>query len=152
MRFVIFRKADAETEAEQGPGNGGNPAEMEALIAQMMAYNEEMAKAGVMIGGDGLMPSRRGARVKFSGGKPTVIDGPFAEAKELVAGYTLIQCASREEAIEWLKKWPPLDGHGNVELELRQIYEAEDFGDAFTPELREQSDRVGALEKQNLTR
>jgi hypothetical protein len=152
MRFVIFRKADAETEAEQGPAEGGNAAEMEALIAQMMAYNEAMAKAGVMIGGDGLMPSRRGAKIKFSGGKPTVIDGPFAEAKELVAGYTLIQCASREEAIEWAKKWPALDGHGNVELELRQIYEAEDFGDALTPELREQSDRVGALEQQNRKR
>ena len=147
MRFVIFRKADAETEAEQGPG-GEHPAN-EALIAQMMAYNEEMAKAGVLIGGDGLMPSSRGLKVKFSGGKPKVIDGPFTEAKELVAGYTLIQVNSREEAIEWLKKWPPLDGHGNVELELRQIYEAEDFGEAFTPELQAQSDRVRTLEEKN---
>lgn len=145
MRFVIFRKADAETEAEQGPGLNVD----EALIAQMMAYNEELAKAGVLLGGDGLMPSRRGVKVKFNGGKPTVIDGPFAEAKELVAGYTLIQCASREEAIEWLKKWPVLDGHGNVELELRQIYEAEDFGEAFTPELRAQSDRVWAQGEKN---
>lgn len=150
MRFVIFRKADAETEAEQGPAVGGNAEHMEALIGQMMAFNEEMAKAGVLIGGDGLMPSSRGLKVKFNGGKPTVIDGPFAEAKELVAGYTLIQVNSREEAVEWLKKWPPLDAHGNVELELRQIYEAEDFGEAFTPELREQSDRIGALEEQNL--
>ena len=146
MRFMIIRKADVETEAESGPGDGAS----EALIAQMMAYNEEMAKAGVMIGGDGLMPSSRGARIKFSSGKPTVIDGPFAEAKELVAGYTLIRVASREEALEWVKKWPPLDGHGNVELELRQIYEAEDFGDAFTPELQEQSERVGALQEKNL--
>ena len=152
MRFVIFRKADAETEAEQGLADGGNAQEMEALIAQMMAYNEEMATAGVMIGGDGLMPSSRGLKVKFSGGKPTVIDGPFAEAKELVAGYTLIQVNSREEAIEWLKKWPPLDAHGNVELELRQIYEAEDFGEAFTPELQEQSNRVGVLNEKNKTR
>lgn len=149
MRFMIIRKADAETEAESGPADGGNPAEMEALMAQMMSYNEEMAKAGVLVGGDGLAPSSRGARISFSGGKPTVVDGPFAEAKELVAGYTLIQVASKAEAIEWVKKWPPLDGHGNVQLELRQIYEAEDFGDAFTPELREQYDRVGQLEQKN---
>lgn len=145
MRFVVFRKADAETEAEQGPAADID----EALIAQMMAYNEELAKAGVLLGGDGLMPSRRGVKIKFNGGKPTVIDGPFAEAKELVAGYTLIRCASREEAIEWLKKWPPLDGHGNVELELRQVYEAEDFGPSFTPELREQNERVRQLEGKN---
>ena len=149
MRFMIIRKADAETEAEQQGGVGGNAEETEALIAQMMAYNEEMAKAGVLIGGDGLMPSSRGLKVKFSGGKPRIIDGPFTEAKELVAGYTLIQVNSREEAIEWLKKWPPLDGHGNVELELRQIYEAEDFGEAFTPELQAQSDRVRTLEEKN---
>ena len=150
MRFVIFRKADAETEAEAGPGLNGP--EMEALLTQMMAYNEAMAKAGVLIGGDGLMPSSRGLKVKFTGGKPKVIDGPFTEAKELVAGYTLIEVASREEAIEWLKKWPPLDGHGNVELELRQIYEAEDFGDALTPELRAQNERLRTLEEQNLKR
>lgn len=149
MRFMIIRKADAETEAESGPADGGNAEEMQALIAQMMAYNEEMAKAGVMIGGDGLAPSSRGARISFKDGQPTVVDGPFAEAKELVAGYTLIQVASKAEAIEWVKKWPPLDGHGNVQLELRQIYEAEDFGDAFTPELREQSERVGQLEEKN---
>ncbi|RYE88401.1 MAG: YciI family protein [Hyphomicrobiales bacterium] len=148
MRFVIFRKADAETEAELGPGGMQGP-EVEALMAQMLAYNEEMAKAGVLLGGDGLMPSSRGLKVKFSGGKPTVIDGPFAEAKELVAGYTLIEVASREEAIAWLKKWPPLDAHGHVELELRQIYEAEDFGEAFTPELREQNERIRALEGKN---
>lgn len=148
MRFVIFRKADAETEAETGPGLNG-PA-TEALVNQMMAYNEEMAKAGVLIGGDGLMPSSRGLKVKFANGKPTFIDGPFAEAKELVAGYTLIEVASREEAIEWLKKWPPLDGHGNVELELRQVYELEDFGNV--PGLRETNDRVRALEEQNLKR
>jgi hypothetical protein len=149
MRFVIFRKADAETEAEQQGGVGGNAEETEALIAQMMAYNEEMAKAGVLIGGDGLMPSSRGLKVKFDGGKPRIIDGPFTEAKELVAGYTLIQVGSREEAIEWLKKWPPLDGHGNVELELRQIYEAEDFGEAFTPELQAQNEHVRQLEEKN---
>lgn len=145
MRFMIIRKADAETEAETGAADGVT----EALIAQMMAYNEEMAKAGVMIGGDGLMPSSRGYRIKFKNGEPTVIDGPFTEAKELIAGYTLIKVKSREEALEWVKRWPKLDGHGNVELELRQIYEAEDFGEALTPELRAQSDRVAALEEKN---
>jgi hypothetical protein len=149
MRFVIFRKADAETEAEANPGGFNNPQEMEALIAQMMAYNEELAKAGVLVGGDGLMPSSRGVKVKFTDGRPKVIDGPFSEAKELVAGYTLIEVGSREEAIEWLKKWPPLDGHGNVELELRQIYEAADFGEAFTPELQAQNERIRGLEKNN---
>jgi hypothetical protein len=147
MRFVVFRKADAETEAEQGP-TGDHPA-TEALIGQMLAYNEELIKAGVMIGGDGLMPSSRGAKVKFTNGTPRVIDGPFAEAKELVAGYALWECASREEAIEWLKKWPVLDGHGNVELELRQVYTAEDFGDAFTPELRAKDQELRGLEQQN---
>ena len=140
MRFMIIRKADAETEAESGPADGVS----QELLAQMMSYNEEMAKAGVLIGGDGLMPSSRGARIQFKGGKPTVIDGPFAEAKELVAGYTLIQVGSRQEALDWVKKWPPLDGHGHVELELRQIYEAEDFN--MTPEIVEQTERVRDLE------
>ncbi len=143
MRFMIIRKADAETEAESGPADGVS----QELLAQMMSYNEEMAKAGVLVGGDGLMPSSRGARIQFKGGKPTVIDGPFAEAKELVAGFTLIKVASREEALEWVKKWPSLDGHGNVELELRQVYEAEDFN--MTPEIVEQTERVRSLEAQN---
>ena len=146
MRFMIIRKADAETEAESRPGDGVS----QELLAQMMSYNEEMAKAGVLIGGDGLMPSSRGARIQFKGGKPTVIDGPFAEAKELVAGYTLIQVGSREEALDWVKKWPPLDGHGHVELELRQIYEAEDFN--MTPEIVEQTERVRDLEDKNQQR
>lgn len=146
MRFMIIRKADAETEAESRPGDGVS----QELLAQMMSYNEEMAKAGVLIGGDGLMPSSRGARIQFKGGKPTVIDGPFAEAKELVAGYTLIQVGSREEALDWVKKWPPLDGHGHVELELRQIYEAEDF--TMTPEIVEQTERVRDLEDKNQQR
>jgi hypothetical protein len=143
MRFMIIRKADAETEAETNPAEGVS----QELLSQMMSYNEEMAKAGVLLGGDGLMPSSKGFRIKFKGGKPTVVDGPFAEAKELVAGYTLIQVASREEALEWVKKWPSLDGHGEVELELRQIYEAEDFN--MTPEIVEQTERVRALEEQN---
>lgn len=143
MRFMIIRKADAETEAETNPAEGVS----QELLSQMMSYNEEMAKAGVLIGGDGLMPSSRGFRIKFKGGKPTVVDGPFAEAKELVAGYTLIQVGSREEALEWVKKWPPLDGHGEVELELRQIYESDDFG--MTPEIVEQTERVRVLKEQN---
>jgi hypothetical protein len=146
MRFMIIRKADAETEAESRPGDGVS----QELLAQMMSYNEEMAKAGVLIGGDGLMPSSRGARIQFKGGKPTVTDGPFAEAKELVAGYTLIQVGSRQEALDWVKKWPPLDGHGHVELELRQIYEAEDF--TMTPEIVEQTERVRDLEDKNQQR
>ena len=146
MRFMIIRKADAETEAESRPGDGVS----QELLAQMMSYNEEMAKAGVLIGGDGLLPSSRGARIQFKGGKPTVIDGPFAEAKELVAGYTLIQVGSRQEALDWVKKWPPLDGHGHVELELRQIYEAEDF--TMTPEIVEQTERVRDLEDKNQQR
>jgi PhnB protein len=120
MRFMIIRKADAETEA------GAKASE--ALIEAMASYNEEMLNAGVLRGGDGLHPSARGARVKFAGGTPMVTDGPFTEAKELIAGYTMIEVASREEAIEWMKRWPPLDGHGNVELELRQVYELEELG------------------------
>jgi hypothetical protein len=132
MRFMIIRKADEETEAGVLPS--------EALLGAMMRYNEEMVKAGVMLAGDGLQPSSKGARVKFTGGKPAVIDGPFAETKELVAGFTMIQVKSREEALEWLKRWPVEDANGEVELELRQVYEAEDFGDEFTPELRKLED------------
>ena len=121
MRFVIIRKADAETEA-------GVKASEELIVA-MAQYNEEMVKAGVMVGGDGLHPTSRGARVRFSNGTPLVTDGPFTEAKELVAGFTLIQVASKEEAIEWMKRWPTVDGHGNVELELRQLYELEELGE-----------------------
>jgi len=136
MRFLIIRKADASTEAEDMP--------TEELFAQMGAYMQEMAKAGVLLSGDGLMPSRKGARVKFHGGKPTVTDGPFAETKELVAGFSIIEVASRDEAIAWVKKWPPLDGNGEVEIEIRQIYEADDFGEAFTPELREREEKMRA--------
>lgn len=122
MRFMIIRKADKQTEAEP------TPLPSEALLAAMGKYNEQLVRAGAMLDGAGLRPSRQGARVKFSGGKPTVIDGPFGEARELMAGYTLIQAKSREEAIEWVKRWPPLDGDGEVELEIRQLYELEDFG------------------------
>jgi hypothetical protein len=136
MRFMIIRKADAETEAGVMPS--------EQLIAAMMKYNEELVKAGAMLAGEGLQPSSKGARVKFSGGKPAVIDGPFTETKELIAGFTMIQAKSREEAIEWVKRWPAIDGHGEAEIEIRQVFEAEDFGAEFTPELREQEERLRA--------
>ena len=132
MRFVIIRKADPDTEAGAMPTR--------ELVTAMMKYNAEMVNAGVMTGGDGLKPSARGARISFSRGRPTVTDGPFAEAKELVAGFTLINAASLEEAIEWAKRWPVEDGNGNVQLEIRELYEADDFGDEFTDEIRQQEE------------
>ena len=134
MRFMIFRMADKDTEAGVMP--------TEELFAVMGSYMEEMHKAGIVRGGEGLQPTSKGVRLKFSKGKPTVIDGPFAESKELVAGYLIIEVPSREEAIRWMKRWPALDAGGNVTLEIRQIYEAEDFGEAFTPELREREERM----------
>ena len=134
MRFLIIRKADKNTEAGVMPS--------EPLLADMMNYNEQMVKAGVLLAGEGLRPSSKGARITFSGGKPTVIDGPFAETKELIAGYTMIQVKSKEEAIEWVKRWPARDGNGEVELELRQVFEAADFGPEFTPELKQQAQQV----------
>jgi len=136
MRFLIIRKADAETEGDDVP--------TPELFKKMGDYMEEMAAAGVLLSGEGLKPSREGARVKFHGGKPTIIDGPFAETKELVAGFSIIQVASRDEAIAWVKKWPQLDGHGEVEVEIRPIYEAEDFDEAFTPEERQREERMRA--------
>ena len=120
MRFMIIRKADAETEA------GAEPTE--ELITAMLAYNQRMIDAGVFIDGAGLKQSARGARVSFSNGKPMVTDGPFAEAKELVAGFSILEVKSREEAIEWVKDWPPLDGHGNAQIEIRELFSASDFG------------------------
>jgi hypothetical protein len=134
MRFMIIRKADKDTEAGTLPSG--------QLLADMTKYNEAMVKAGVMTGGEGLKPSSQGARIKFSGGKPTVIDGPFAETKELIAGFTMIDVKSREEALDWVKRWPPSDGHGAVELELRPVFEAEDFGAEFTPEMRAAEERL----------
>ena len=134
MRFMIIRKADKATEAGEMPS--------EELLTAMIKYNEEMIQAGVMLAGEGLQPSVKGARIKFSGGKPTVLDGPFAETKELIAGFTMIQVKSKQEALEWVKRWPPLDAGGGVELELRQVFEAEDFGDELTPELREAEERL----------
>ncbi|MEO8881046.1 MAG: YciI family protein [Gemmatimonadaceae bacterium] len=120
MRFMIIRKADEETEASMMP--------TQELIDSMMAYNGEMIKAGVLIDGAGLQASSKGARISFANGKPTVTDGPFAEAKELVAGFTIIDVKSKDEAIAWVKRWPQLDGHGSVQLELRQLFMPEDFG------------------------
>jgi hypothetical protein len=145
MRFMVLVKASEESEAEDSPmGLPENAEANEKLMREMGNYNEELVKAGVMLAGDGLYPSRKGVRVRFEGSKRTVIDGPFAETKELVAGYWIWQCKSREEAIEWLKR-APFDG--GTEIELRQIYETEDFAkdmEGFTPELKEQELRLRA--------
>jgi hypothetical protein len=127
---MVIVKADKNSEAGVLPD--------QKLLAEMGKFNEELAKAGVMLAGEGLQASSKGARVRFSGGKRTVIDGPFAETKELVAGFWLWQVKSLEEAIEWLKRAP----FDDTEVEIRQVFEAEDFGEAFTPELREQEERV----------
>ena len=130
MRFMILRKADPQTEAGAMP--------TEEMLTVMGNYMKEISDAGVLIAGEGLKPSSQSARVKFTNGKARVIDGPFAEAKELVAGYLLLEAASMEEAIGWAKKWPALDAEGNVELEIRPLFEEDDFGEEFTPELRKQ--------------
>jgi len=133
MRFMVLVKADANSEAGVMPS--------EDLLARMGEYNEEMVKAGVMLAGEGLHPSSKGSRVRFSGEERSVIDGPFAETKELIAGYWLIQVKSLDEAIEWVKRCPnPMEGES--EIEIRQVFEEEDFGEEFTPELREQEQRI----------
>ena len=135
MRFMILIKATKDSEAGVMPS--------EQLLTEMGKFNEELVKAGVMLAGEGLHPSSKGARVRFSGGKRTVIDGPFAETKELLAGFWLWQVKSKEEAIEWVKRCP--NPHNEeTEVEIRQIFEAEDFGAEFTPELREQEERIRA--------
>ena len=135
MRFMVLVKATKDSEAGKMPD--------EKLLAEMGKYNEELVKAGIMLAGEGLHPSSRGVRVRFSGAKRTVVDGPFTETKELVAGFWIWQVKSKEEAIEWLKRCPnPMPG--DSEIELRQIFEAEDFGAAMTPELREQDSRLRA--------
>ena len=131
MRFMVLVKANKDSEAGVMPS--------QELLAEMGKFNEELAKAGVMLAGEGLQPSSKGTRVKFSGNKRTVTDGPFAETKELVAGYWLWQVRSKEEAIEWLKRAPFREGEV---VEIRQVFEAEDFGAEFTPELREQEERI----------
>lgn len=135
MRFMIIVKASPESEAGKMPS--------EKLLADMGKYNEELVKAGVMLAGEGLHPSSKGVRVQFSGNKRTVVDGPFAETKELIAGFWLIQVKSKEEAIEWVRRCPnPMES--DSEIEIRQVFEAEDFGAEFTPELREQEERLRA--------
>lgn len=135
MRFMVMVKATVDSE------NGVLPSE--ELLTAMGKYNEELARAGIMLAGEGLQPSSKGARVRFSGSTRTVIDGPFAETKELVAGFWLWKVKSREEAIEWVKRCPnPMPG--DSEIEIRQVFEAEDFGEQFTPELKEQAERTYA--------
>ena len=135
MKFMILLKANKTTEAGVLPD--------EKLLTEMGKYNEELVKAGVLLAAEGLQPSSKGARVKFSGTKRTVIDGPFIEAKDLIAGFWLFQVKSKEEAIEWVKRCPnPTDGE--AEIEIRQVYEAEDFGDQLTPELKAQEERLRA--------
>ena len=135
MRFMVIVKASKDSEAGKMPS--------EEMLGAMAKFNEEMVKAGIMLDGNGLQPSSKGARIRFSGPKRTVIDGPFAETKELVAGNWIIQVKSKEEAIEWMKRCPnPMEG--DSEIEIRQVFEADDFGAEFTPELREQEERLRA--------
>jgi hypothetical protein len=133
MRFMVIVKADKNSEAGVLPDK--------KILTDMGNYNEQLVKAGVMLAGEGLHPSSKGARVKFSDGKQTVIDGPFTESKELIAGFWLWQVKSKDEAIEWLKRAP---FGGGAEIEVRQVFEADDFGAEFTPELREQEERLRA--------
>jgi hypothetical protein len=133
MKFMVMVKANKDTEAGVLPS--------EELLTKMGKYNEELVKAGVLLAAEGLQPSSKGARVRFSAEKRTVIDGPFTEAKELIAGFWIFQVKSKEEAIEWVKRCPnPLEGES--EIEIRQVYEASDFGPEFTPELREAEERM----------
>ena len=131
MRFMVFVPGDEASERGEMPSTD--------LLEQMTAYNEELVKAGVMIGGDGLKPTSEAVKVRFDGGDKTVIDGPFTESKEIISGYWIWECSSREEAIEWLKR-APFDG--GTEIQLRPVFEMEDFDEALTPELREKQDRL----------
>ena len=134
MRFMIIVKATKDSEAGVMPSK--------QLLAEMGKFNEALVKAGVMLAGEGLQPSSKGARIRFSGSKRTVIDGPFAETKELIAGYWIWQVKSKQEAIEWVKRCPnPMPGEDS-EIEIRQVFEAEDFGSEFSPELREQEEHL----------
>jgi hypothetical protein len=136
MRFMVIVKATKNSEAGILP--------TKELLAQMGAFNEELSKAGVMLAGEGLQPSSKGARVKFSGSKRTVVDGPFPETKELVAGFWMWKVKSKQEAIEWVKRCPhPMPGE-DAEIEIRQVFEAEDFGEEFTPEMRKQEELLRA--------
>ncbi|MCP9339084.1 YciI family protein [Stutzerimonas xanthomarina] len=135
MRFMVMIKANRDTEAGVMPS--------EDVLAAMGHYNEELVNAGVMLGGEGLHPSIRGARVRFSEGRTTVVDGPFVETRELIAGYWISQTGSLQETIDWVKRCPA-SATGNSEIEIRQIFEPDDFGTEFTPELREQEERLRA--------
>jgi hypothetical protein len=140
MRVMAIVKATPDSEAGVMP--------REEMLAAMGEFNEELVKAGVLLAGEGLHPSSKGARVSFGGDERTVIDGPFAETKELIAGYWILQVSSFDEAVEWIKRCPnPHDEAG--EIEIRQVFEAEDFGEEFTPELREQEERIRAQAEQN---
>ncbi len=140
MRFMAMVKSTPDSEAGVMPS--------EELLRQMGDFNEEMVKAGVMLAGEGLQPSSKGARVEFGGDRPAVQDGPFAESKELIAGFWLMECDSLEDCVEWIKRTPNPDGvHG--EIEIRQVFESEDFGEEFTPELREQEERLRARAEEN---
>jgi hypothetical protein len=140
MRFMAIVKATPESEAGVMPD--------EKLLTEMNKYNEELTKAGVMLAGEGLHPSSKGARVKFSGTTRTVIDGPFPETNQLIAGFWIFNVKSKEEAIDWVKRCPnPMQGES--EIEIRQIFEAEDFGDALTPELRDAEERMRVQAKEN---
>lgn len=133
MKFMVLVKADKHSEAGEMPS--------QQLLADMGKFNESLVKAGVMLAGEGLHPSSKGARVKFSGGKRTVVDGPFPETKELVAGFWMLQVSSKEEAIEWIKRCP-FPPESEAEIEIRQVFSAEDFGAEFTPELREAEEHL----------
>ena len=140
MRVMVMVKATKDSEAGVMPET--------QLLAEMGKFNEELVKAGIMQGGEGLHPSSKGKKVRFAGSKRTVVDGPFSEAKELIAGYWLWQVRSMDEALEWVKRCPnPMPGES--EIEIRQVFEAEDFGDEFTPELREQEERLRAESAKN---
>jgi len=138
MRVMVIVKASKESEAGELPST--------EMLAAMGKYNEELAKAGIMLAGEGLADSSKGKRVRFDGAKRTVVDGPFAETKELIAGFWLWQVRSMDEAVEWLKRAPFESG---AEIEIRQVFEAEDFGDNFTPELKEQERKIGNIIKEN---
>jgi len=134
MRFMIIRRADEQTEAGVLP-------ETPEIFEAMGSYMDDMAKAGVLLDGQGLHPSSKGVRVQFRGGEPTVIDGPFAEAKELIAGFHLMDVSSKDEAIEWVKRWPA-EIDNNPVIEVRQVFEADDFGEAYTPKLRARDEEL----------
>jgi len=141
MRFVIFVKGNTDYEAGAMPS--------EAQLKNMTDYNEQLIKSGVFLAGEGLHPTAKGAKIRFSDGEMQVTDGPFAEAKEIVAGFTIIDVASREEALEWLRKWPHASEDGEFDLELRQAFAPEDFGDEFTPELQAREAKLREAAERN---